>query len=56
MKKFLFCCTALSALAMGTGGSNAADVGTQVLSNDWSGFYIGADVGYGEGYFDSLNE
>ena len=41
-------------LAM-VGAVHAADISEPAV-HDWSGFYVGAHVGYGEGYYDGLWE
>ncbi len=40
-----------AAMAM-TGVAGAADIASAPAGHDWSGFYIGAHVGYGEAYYD----
>ena len=55
MKKFAF---AAAALILGTAGASAADMAARPYTKapvaiasvyNWTGFYIGADVGYGWG-------
>lgn len=50
----------VAAAAMLTGfavtGARAADVVAEPAAHDWTGFYIGAHVGYGEAYMDGCSD
>ena len=47
MKKFLITATALSGLLSFAGSASAADVAIEPAAYDWTGFYLGANGGYG---------
>ncbi|CAN0423381.1 unnamed protein product, partial [Phaeothamnion confervicola] len=36
------------------GAAQAADIPDDPVVHDWSGFYVGAHAGYGEGYYDGI--
>lgn len=54
--KLVVTVTSIAATMAMVGAVHAADIASDPVVHDWSGFYVGAHVGYGEGYYDGIWE